>query len=614
MERFHRIFRTFDNKYSGMKHRFLILFLLIFFPFISGTAQVKELPTWYEQSGMKETPRYKETMDYCRALEAKSEWVHLVSFGRSGQGRDLPLLLVDRQGFTRPEKIRAAGRILLLIQACIHPGEPEGKDAGLMLIRDLVILHKFPGLLDRVSILFIPIFNADGHERFGPFNRINQNGPKETGWRVTATNLNLNRDFLKADAPEMKAWLKMFSTWMPDFFIDTHTTDGADYQYVLTYQMEIYGNMDPGLTEWTRNSFLTNWTGKMKDAGYPVFPYIEFRSWHDPMSGIENSVAPPMLSQGYTSLLNRPGLLIETHMLKTYEQRVSGTYEALVSALEILSGEAEKLRTLERHADEDVSSSAFRQKDFPLRFETTGDSTLADFLGIDFGKVKSEITGEKYYVYGKTKTTFRLPVFSTTKPAVTARLPEAYIIPAEWKTVIDLIGLHGIKYTLTRHDTDLMVAGWKLSNPRWQTNPYEGRHPLVSFTPSEISGTRKFSAGSAIIDLAQPGARIIAQMLEPGGDGSLLYWGFFDAIFEQKEYAENYVMEPLAVRMLAEDPALKAEFEKKKAMDTAFAKNPNAILNWFYNKSPYRDPAREIYPVCKLTNRALVDVLVKNNR
>jgi hypothetical protein len=591
--------------------------VLLFFTFIfllcSGMAQGSDGSTFYERSGRKETPRYRETLDDCRMLEKNSGRVHLVSFGKSGQGRDLPLLIVDEQGLSDPGAIHAAGKLILLIQACIHPGECEGKDAGLMFIRDLVINKKYPGFLDHVSILFIPIFNVDGHERFGPYNRINQDGPAETGWRTTATNLNLNRDFLKADAPEMQAWLKMFHTWMPGFFIDTHTTDGADYQYVLTYHMEIYGNMDPGLTGWSRDLFLEEWSQKMERSGYLVFPYVEFRNWHDPKSGLETGGHPPMLSQAYTSLLNRPGLLIETHMLKPYEQRVSSTYEAIWSAMEILSGEAGNLQALELRADSWVSSAEFRKKSFPLKFKTTTDSTMVDFKGVRYDRIKSSVTGSDFYVYGKEKTTFRIPLFNKTTPSDSTLLPEAYIIPPQWKSVADRMELHGIRILRLQRDTVLPVTGWKLSDPRWQSNPYEGRHPLVSFAPEEIREVRQFPAGSVVIDMAQPGARILAHMLEPGGDGSLLFWGFFDGIFEQKEYAENYVMEPLAAKMLAEDPALKAAFEKKKAADPAFAKDPNAILNWFYNRSPYGDPNRGVYPIGKIYDRKVVDELVKRN-
>ncbi len=586
-------------------------FLSSIFVFLSITsiAQNAKWATYFELSGKKETPRYQETMDYCKRLELNSKWIHMISFGKSAMGKDLPLMVIDNQGLSDPKVLHASGKLVLLIQACIHPGESEGKDAGLMLIRDLVIGKKFPGLLDHVSILFIPIFNVDGHERFGQYNRINQNGPLEMGWRVTANNLNLNRDYLKADAPEMQAWLKMFNSWMPDFFIDTHTTDGADYQYVMTYQMELYGDMDPGLTDWSKDIFLKDWSAQLEKAGFPVFPYIEFRKWHDPESGIEISVGPPMLSQVYTSLRNRPGLLLETHMLKAYEQRVSATYEALKISIGILGQESVILKKLIRQADENVVGQEFRKIDFPLRFETLNDSTILNFLGIEYQKVKSEITGEDYYQYGKTKTTFHIPYFDKTKPNLFARLPEAYIIPAEWKTVIDRLELQGIKIKRLARDTTLTISTWKFSSPKWQYNPYEGRHPLTSFESNEISISRDFSAGSAIVDMAQPGAKIIAHLLEPKGNGSLLYWGFFDAIFEQKEYAENYVMEPLAAKMLAENPFLKTEFEKKKAVDTVFAKNPNAILNWFYSKTPYWDNRKDIYPVGKIFDRKFVDVL-----
>ena len=366
-------------------------FLSSIFVFLSITliAQNAKWATYFELSGKKETPRYQETMDYCKRLELNSKWIHMISFGKSAMGRDLQLMVIDNQGLSDPKVLHASGKLVLLIQACIHPGESEGKDAGLMLIRYLVICKKFPGLLDHVSILFIPIFNVDGHERFGQYNRINQNGPLEMGWRVTANNLNLNRDYLKADAPEMQAWLKMFNSWMPDFFIDTHTTDGADYQYVMTYQMELYGDMDPGLTDWSKDIFLKDWSAQLEKAGFPVFPYIEFRKWHDPESGIEISVGPPMLSQVYTSLRNRPGLLLETHMLKPYGQRVSATYEALKISVGILGQESVILKKLIRQADKSVAGQEFRKIDFPLRFETLNDSTVVNFLGIEYQKVKS---------------------------------------------------------------------------------------------------------------------------------------------------------------------------------------------------------------------------------
>jgi len=578
-------------------------------------SQQTEWLTYYEKSGLKETPRYQETIEFCKKLAAASPMVSYSSFGKSAQGRDLPLLIVDKDGLQNAREIHLKGRVLLLIQACIHSGESEGKDAGLMLIRDMVTGNKHTAskLLDNVSVLFIPIFNADGHERFGPYNRINQNGPKEMGWRVTANNLNLNRDFLKADSPEMQAWLRLFNAWMPDFFIDTHTTDGADYQYVLTYLMEIFGEMDPSLTDWSRDIFIPDMKKKLEYSGFPVFPYVDFRRWHDPRSGLITEVAPPMLSQGYAALRNRPGLLIETHMLKPYNVRVSGTYECLVSCLEILNRENTRLKTLVKAADQYVSTEAFLQTPFPLRFETLEtDSVMVDFKGVEYTEEKSPVSGGSWFKYSQTPVTFRLPYYCKTHVKTSVTLPYAYIIPAEWKTVIDRIRIHGIQMKTLSKDTMIPISTCRFKNPKWQEDPYEGRHPMTNIAFEEITENRYFPAGSVVVETLQPAGRIIPHLLEPLGNGSFLFWGFFDATFEQKEYAESYVLEKMADTMLSKNPELRVEFEKLKTTDTLFARNPQLILNWFYGKSPYIDNRKGVYPIGKIFSRKLLDGLPCN--
>ena len=206
--------------------------------------------TFYEMSGYKATPRYAETVEYCVRLAAVSPQIHYTAFGISPQGRPLPLLILDKEGRKTAEEVRGSDNVVFLIQAGIHSGEIDGKDAGLMLVRDIAVSGRLPHLLDHVTILFIPIFNVDGHERFGAYNRANQNGPEEMGWRVTAQNLNLNRDYLKADTPEMQSWLKLYNRWLPEFFADCHVTDGADYQYVLTYKIEQHGILDRRIIRW----------------------------------------------------------------------------------------------------------------------------------------------------------------------------------------------------------------------------------------------------------------------------------------------------------------------------------------------------------------------------
>jgi murein tripeptide amidase MpaA len=588
----------------------VLLLLPVIMMFQTLMAQTNDWVTYYEKSGMTETPRYQETIDYCRQLATGSNMINYTTFGKSAQGRDLPLLILDREGLSDPAAIHNSGRAVLLIQACIHAGECEGKDAGLMLFRDLAIRDKGSKMLDNVSVIFIPIFNVDGHERFGPFNRINQNGPTQMGWRTTANNLNLNRDFLKADTPEIQAWMRLFNKWMPDFFIDSHTTDGADYQYVLTYLLEIYGDMDEGLTNWTKKTFIPGMELHLNESGYPVFPYVGFRNWHDPRSGLITEVAPPMLSQGYTALRNRPGLLIETHMLKPYRQRVEGTYECMETTIRILNDESKNLRKLIQQADGYASSTDFLKTPFPLRFKTrTDDSTMVSFLGVEYNDVKSDLSGGDWFQYSKVPITMHLPYFSSAVPEKTVKLPYAYIVPAEWSAVIERLKIHGIRITELKRDATVRVSTCRFKNPKWQQNPYEGRHPLTNIEYDDMEESRVFPAGSALVEVMQPAGRIIPHILEPQGNGSFVYWGFFDAAFEQKEYGESYVIEKMAREMLAETPGLKQEFEQKKASDTAFAKNPQMILNWFYSKSPYTDNRKGVYPVGKIYDEKLVESL-----
>ena len=572
----------------------------------------KNWETYYEKSGKTATPRYDETIDYCKRLDKASPWIRYTTFGKSPQGRDLPLLIASKRGVFAPweaERARKKDHVVVLIQAGIHAGEIEGKDAGLMLFRDIAITKKYPEILDNVTILFIPIYNVDGHERFGPYNRINQNGPEEMGWRTTANSLNLNRDFLKADTEETRAWLKLFNEWMPDFFIDCHTTDGADYQYVLTYIVDVLGNMVPSLTDWTRDVYLANIAKTMEQAGYPLSPYVYLVEWPNPRSGMVTWVSTPRFAQGYTSIQNRPGILIETHMLKEYSVRVSGTYEMLRQTLSLLGREREGLRRAIAEADSYTASPRFREKPLPLRFTLDkSDSVLIDFKGIAFETVESDLTGGKWYQFSGKPETFTIPYFNKQKILATADLPEAYIIPPEWTSVIERLALHGIESARLEAPATIDVRTYRFKNYEWQREPYEGRHP-ARFEVEPFVETRTFPVGSVVVDMNQRASQVIAHILEPMGPDSYVQWGFFDAIFEQKEYTDEYVMEKIAREMLAKDDSLRKEFEAKKASDPEFAKNPGRIVNWFYQHTPYWDDRKDVYPVGKIVERSVVERL-----
>ncbi|WP_367328249.1 M14 family metallopeptidase [Lentimicrobium sp.] len=590
-----------------MKKLLLIISLLQIFINI----QAQDWKTHYEQSDFKKTPSCTETLDYCNRLDAASPMATTIILGKSPQGREIPMMIIDRDGLKDPLAIRSKGRIITLIQACIHPGEPDGKDASLVLLRDMLINGKHRDLLEKSSILFIPILNVDGHERFGPYNRINQNGPEEMGWRTNAQNLNLNRDFLKADALEMQHWLKMYSTWLPEFFIDIHTTDGADFQYALTYDIEVYGNLDSGITRWLSNIYEPRITAKMKENGFPIFPYVQFRNWHDPRSGLRTGAAPTMISQGYAAQQNRPALLIETHMLKDYKTRVDATIQMLIHTLFIINHQADNLKTLIEMADKSTAAPAFRKQPLPVSWKTsTTDSTMVDFYGFDYQVLKSDLTGGDWFVYDNNKPmVMKLPFFNKSVPETTVLLPEAYIIPAEWTDVINRMKLHGIKMDILSEPAEITVKSYKFKDFEFRKTPNEGRH-MVSTDLTETEEKRLFPAGSAIAATNQRTARVIAAILEPEASGSFVEWGFFNAVFEQKEYSETYVMEKIAREMLENSPELRLEFEARKS-EPGFTGNQWAMLNWFYSKTPYWDQQFLKYPVAKIYDATVLNQLRK---
>jgi hypothetical protein len=590
--------------------RFTILFFGLACLSVRLFAQDTTFLTYYEKSQYLKTPRYAETVEFCKKLDKASPILTYTTFGKSPEGRDLPLLIADRNGNVTPEAVRKSGNAVLLIQACIHAGECDGKDAGLMLLRDLAIYKKNFQLLDHVTILFIPIFNTDGHERFGPYNRINQDGPEEMGWRTTAQNLNLNRDFLKAETPEMKAWLKLYNTWLPEFFVDCHVTDGADFQYTLTYALETGGSMEKNLSEWTANVCEKYLVNEMKKSGFPVFPYVQFRNWHDPRSGLTTGVAPPMLSQGYCAVQNRPGLLIETHMLKPYKTRVNSTYTMLLHTLELLNKEYITLQTLEDKADAFTAGGEFRKNPFPVSFsESLADSTQIEFLGFEYTIDTSDLTGGLWFKYDNQKpTVWQLTIFPNCIADKLVSLPEAYLIPPQCSSVIEKLQLHGVKTTRLTHEIRCNVQSGRFHNVRWSQRSYEGHHKLT-YDLTDTIETCTFAAGTVLVEMNQRAAKVVAHLLEPASPDSYVAWGFFDAYFEQKEYAESYVMETMAREMMKQNPFLKTEFEQKKISDKAFASDPDAMLNWFFSKSPYWDSHFDRYPIGRIVNKTDLDKL-----
>lgn len=560
--------------------------------------------TWYEKNDFNKTPRYNETVKYCKLLSQNSKMVTYTSIGTSPQGREIPLLILDKDGLTDPQEIRARGRVVILTEAAIHAGEPDGKDAGLMLIRDIAINKMFPGILDNVSLLFIPIINVDGHEDFGSHYRINQNGPEEVGARFTAQRFNMNRDFIKADAPETRALLKLYSKWVPELFIDIHVTNGADFQYVTTYGLDHCGFLAPDLFKWTKELFEKELNTKMESKGYPIFPYFEFNSYSNPGAGVLPDNFPPQYSNGYASANNRIGMLIENHIYKPYKERVTSAYLIIKHSMEILGANTQTLKKAVELSDRYVSSAKFRADSLPLMFKhDRKESIEVDFLGWREKTVISDLSGAKWtYQDRSAPITLKMPLFTSYTKESQIKLPEAYLIPQENISTIELLDLHDIKYHKIKRDSLFEVETYRFVNPKWSQFPYEGRVTLESnyTTQKEVV---KYNRGDIIVYTNQPKVKIIAHLLEPKSPTSLVYWGFYNLYARPATefwIRLNY-MEVKGREMMEKDPELRREFEQKKISDSAFANNPDAILRYFMQKVRQNvEPNANRYPITKL--------------
>ncbi len=549
--------------------------------------------TYFERSALTGSPRYEESMNYFRQFEKRTPFAKMFTIGTSPQGRAIECLVVAKGKEFTPQKAKKSGKAVVLIQNGIHAGEIEGKDASMILLREILVTKEKFYLLDHIILLVIPILSVDGHERISRFNRPNQNGPDEMGWRTNSWNLNLNRDYMKADTPEVRAFLKLFSAWLPDLFIDNHTTNGADYQYHVTYALERGPNIDPNISRWGKNIFLPSVIDSVESKGFLTAPYIQFKE-DSIESGLVDAPAPPRLSTGYTAVQNRLGLLVETHSLKPYENRVRSTFAMNVAALEVVHRNHRALKAMNAAADK----ASARLKSLPLVLNVSDEPTPFLFKGFRSGTEISEITGADVERFSDAPIEFEIPMYNSITASRRVKIPKAYIIPMEFRSLIEIMQMHGIRVEQLQKETQITVEQYTFERYSFAAKPYEGRARVdVSCTSSKKIET--FPKGTFIIHTAQRTRRVITHLLEPESPDSFVAWGFFNAFFERKEYAEAYVMEPVAQNMLNTNAGLRNEFEER-LKEKAFRDDPAARLDFFYQRSPFFDINERKYPIYRL--------------
>ncbi len=538
-----------------------------------------------EAAGFERTPSDAETRAWLDRLVAASPLLRLEVFGRSAEGRELYAIRAARPG--------AAPKPVVLAQAGIHSGEIDGKDAGLMLLRDIALRGK-DRLLDRADLLFVPIFNVDGHERVSAFNRPNQRGPLNQGWRTTAQNLNLNRDYLKADTPEMRAMIGLLRKYRPALYLDLHVTDGTDYQYDITFMFPGWDGRyahSPAIGRWLDRIYRPAASAALVRAGHIPGPYVDALDARNPDKGIRLFADQPRYSTGYADLARIPSVLVENHSLKPYRQRVLGTYVLLEESLRVVGEQGPAI------AAAIAADRASRPPTEVLSWKALPkpSSVIPDFKGVAFERYRSAASGGQEVRWLGRPLTGPMPVW-TEVPDKVVTLPAAWWVPATKPEVIDRLRLHGIEFETLTGPRTLALDMVRLAEPRLKPAD-EGHIPLSAARFVHQRRAATFPAGSVRVPSAQPLGLLAAAMLEPESPDSLLAWNFFPEILMRTEYIEGYVIAPLAERMLAADPRLRAEFQARLKADPKFAADPDARLGWFYERTPYYDERFLLYPV-----------------
>ena len=554
-----------------------------------------------EQSKFERTGRYEEVQRLCKSYAA--QWPQQLScfqFGTTPEGRPMLALAASADGTTSSALARSRHRAVLLIQAGIHAGEIDGKDAGFTVLRDLLTGRSAPGALARVTLVFVPVFNVDGHERFGAWNRPNQLGPAEKGWRTTAQNLNLNRDYMKADTPEMQAMQRLLNEWDPLVYSDLHVTDGADFQHDVSLTVDPSENGDPQIAR-EAASLRDALIGDLNAQGSLALPYYpSFVDADDPQSGFAVAPSLPRFSTAYWGLSNRMAVLVETHSWKDYATRVRIMRNYIVALLRRAQSDAPRWQKLAEDADTLAASLAGAPVN--LAFANTDKVRQVSFRGYAYTRRPSAISGALVTTYDARKpVVLSLPMKDEVRVTLSTAAPRGgYVVPAAAAALLaPKLKDHGIRFLVLAHAHEsVAVQAWRAASVKRDTTTFEGHTP-VTLHGAWAGEQRPLPAFSLYVPISQPKARLIMNLLEPDAPDSYASWGFFASAFEQKEYMEPYVAEQVATKMLR-DPVVQQAFADKLATDPEFARNPAARLDFFYKRHPSWDERLNLYPVLRV--------------
>ncbi|WP_293745122.1 M14 family metallopeptidase [uncultured Pedobacter sp.] len=576
------------------------ILLLVFTLSFSLTAMAQQSP--FELSGKTATTTYTEAISYYKNLAKTYRQAKLLTYGLTDFGKPLHLLVLSRDRVFDPVQISKQNKRILLINNGIHPGEPEGIDASMMLARDLLKAGKLP---KDVVICIIPLYNIDGSFNRSGTSRANQNGPVAYGFRGNSKNLDLNRDFIKTDSKNSAAFQLIFNTWQPEIFVDTHTSNGADYQYVMTLIPTQKDKLNPILSDYLTKTLVPDLYSVMEKLGYPMIPYVNSIG-ETPETGITGFIESPRYSTGYTTLHNTIGFMPETHMLKSYDLRVDATYKLLKTYIQVIERDAKIIGANKKKADEAVVA----QREYPLAWKLNkNDVNDIPFRGFEAGQKPSTVSGAERLYYDRSKPYVKtIKEWNKYEPALSVQKPVAYIIPKAWDRVITLLKLNQVKLRELKSDQKIVVDSYYIGDFKTGTKPYEGHYLHSAVAVKTVPQKLQYYAGDYVVYVNQPSNRYIVETLEPQATDSYFNWNFFDSILDMKEHYSAYVFEDTATELLKNNPDLKSKLDAKKLAEPEFAKNGAAQLDFVYKNSDYYEKTHNRYPVARLVTDVKLDL------
>ena len=576
--------------------RKLFLFFLGFS--LATTAQTKtDFTTVFEKSNGLKAATYQETISFYEKLAKTYPEISIKTMGLTDSGKPLHLVIFSADKEFDFDKIYKTKKNILLINNGIHPGEPDGIDASMMLLRDIVQRKKLKKSFENIVITVIPVYNIGGALNRNATTRVNQNGPTSYGFRGNARNFDLNRDFIKNDTKNAQSFAEIFHLVKPDVFIDNHVSNGADYQYTLTHLFTQHNKLGGALGNYIHNTMMPDMLSDLKSKGIDATPYVNVFN-QVPEIGFSQFMDSPRYSTGYTTLFNTLGMMVETHMLKAYKPRVEVTYQLMLSALNFIQKNGTNIKTVRQNAFDKI----LKEKTYPLTWEidSTKTSTL-QFKGFEGRYIKSDVTGLKRLKYYRDKP-FTKPVtyYDYFKPKSSVAIPKAYVIPQGFWPIIARLKHNKVAMTQLEKDSLIQIEVYHIADYKTRKNAYEGHYLHYNTQTTTSIETIRVKKGDYLIPLMPYTARYVLETLEPTAPDSFFNWNFFDTILQQKEGFSPYVFEDLAVEILKNNPQLKSDFEAKKKTNAKFAANWYAQLSYIYNHSKYKEPAFLRYPVYRI--------------